>query len=625
MRPAVIMFAGALALRAAAHGAEFNVATNGRDSNAGTSAAPFRTIQHAADVAQPCDVITVHAGVYRERIDPPRGGTDDAHRITYQAAPGEKVAITGAEPVKGWVKVTNDTWQVILPNSRFGSFNPYSDPVHGDWCLNPGRYHTGAVYLNGDWLTEARKQDGVLQPAGKNALWFATVGAANTAIWAQFPGVNPNEQNVEINVRQTVFTPLKTGVNYLTVRGLELRAAAVPWAPPPAAQIGIISADWCKGWIIEHNTIHYSPCCGVALGKYGDEWDNRGGSASGYVGTIQRALATGWNQATVGGHIVRDNDISCCEQAGIVGSLGCSFSTVSGNEIHDIHIRRLYDGCEMAGIKFHGAIDAVISDNHIYRCNRGIWLDWMAQGTRITGNLLHDNAAAGVNWPANWEALVNGGEQDLFFEVNHGPILVDNNIFFSPYAVNDRSQGVAFVHNLFVGAFRIIPFDPRQTPWHKPHSTEVVALHDNPCGDHRFYNNLFVEHCNLGGFDAATLPVAMDGNLYLKGSKPSNIDAKAQVLPAFNPSLKLVERADGWYLTGAEDPAWRDTMKRKVVTTELLGTAKIPSAAYENPDGSPVRIDTDYLHHKRDGNNPFPGPFEITRSGLQEIKVWPKP
>ena len=48
---------------------EFHVSTLGNDTNAGTQAAPLRTIQHAADLAQPGDVITVHEGVYRERIN----------------------------------------------------------------------------------------------------------------------------------------------------------------------------------------------------------------------------------------------------------------------------------------------------------------------------------------------------------------------------------------------------------------------------------------------------------------------------------------------------------------------------------------------------------------------------
>ena len=58
------------------------------------------------------------------------------------------------------------------------------------------------------------------------------------------------------------------------MRGFDLRNAATPWAPPSAGQIGVISAYWCKGWIIEDNEICYSRCCGIALGKYSDVFDN---------------------------------------------------------------------------------------------------------------------------------------------------------------------------------------------------------------------------------------------------------------------------------------------------------------------------------------------------------------
>ena len=282
-----------LAPLAAAHAAEFHVATSGNDANPGTQAAPLRTIQRAADLAQPGDVITVHEGVYRERINPPRGGESDTERIVYQAAPGEKVEIKGSEVVKDWVKVQDDVWKVTLPNSFFGSFNPYSDLIHGDWFNPKGReHHTGAVYLNGDWLTEAAKLDDVLKPAGAAPLWFGQVDKDNTTIWAQFKGVNPNEQLVEINVRQTVFYPDKPGRNYITVRGFTLRHAATPWAPPTAEQIGLIGTHWSKGWIIENNVISHSICSGIALGKHGDQWDNTSANtAEGYVKTIERALA----------------------------------------------------------------------------------------------------------------------------------------------------------------------------------------------------------------------------------------------------------------------------------------------------------------------------------------------
>ena len=80
--------AGLLALPVAAR--ELHVATTGDDAHPGTAEQPLRAIQAAADRAQPGDTVTVQAGTYRERVDPPRSGTSDTNRITYQAAPALK-------------------------------------------------------------------------------------------------------------------------------------------------------------------------------------------------------------------------------------------------------------------------------------------------------------------------------------------------------------------------------------------------------------------------------------------------------------------------------------------------------------------------------------------------------
>jgi alpha-N-arabinofuranosidase len=609
MKIAAIMLAGIVALAVAVQAAEFHVAPSGKDSSAGSQAAPLRTIQRAADLAQPGDVITVHEGIYRERIAPPRGGESDAKRIVYQAAPGEKVEIKGSEVVKNWVKVQDDVWKVIIPNSLFGGFNPYSDLIRGDWFSPKGRqHHTGAVYLNGEWFIEAAKMDDVLKPVGATPLWFSQVDKDNTTIWAQFKGVNPNEQLVEMNVRRTVFYPAKPGMNYITVRGFALRQAATPWAPPTAEQVGLVGTHWSKGWIIENNVVSHSVCSGIALGKHGDEWDNTSAdSAEGYVKTIERAHAhaLAWTKENIGGHIVRNNTISHCEQAGIVGSLGCSFSTVTGNTIHDIHVRRLFSGAEMAGIKFHAAIDVEISRNHIYRTCRGLWLDWMAQGTRVTANLFHDNQS-----------------EDLFVEVNHGPFLVDNNIFLSPTTLLDMSEGGAYAHNLMAGRILLRPELSRSTPFHKPHSTEVAGLRNIVGGDDRYYNNVFVERGDLGQYDGAKLPVWMDGNVFPKGAKPSKHEKDPLVKPEFDPALKLVEKADGFYLEVTFDKAWAGERTRKLVTTELLGKAAIPNLPYKQPDGTPIRVSTDYFGKSRNETNPTPGPFENTGTGPLVLKVW---
>ena len=291
--------------------------------------------------------------------------------------------------------------------------------------------------------------------------------------------------------------------------------------------------------------------------------------------------------------------ISHCEQAGIVGSLGAAFSVVSGNTIHDIHVRRLFSGCEMAGIKFHAAIDVEISRNHVYRTCLGLWLDWMAQGTRVSRNLFHNNDA------------------DLFVEVDHGPFVVDNNIFLSPLAFLIRSQGGAYVHNLIAGSVSVDP-DDRITPFHKAHSTEVAGMHNNPSGDSRFYNNLFVERGDLSPYDAASLPVWMDGNVFLKGAKTSKHEKNPLVKPEFDPVLKLVEKTDGFFLEIRFDEAWAAQRTRKLVTTELLGKATIPNLPYEQPNGKPMRSQHRLFRQKQERIESDTRPVRESRSGQSQ-------
>jgi len=68
-----------------------------------------------------------------------------------------------------------------------------------------------------------------------------------------------------------------------------------------------------------------------------------------------------------------------------------------------------------------------VSHNRINRFCRGLWLDWMAQGTRVSGNLFQDNHY-----------------EDLMIEVDHGPFVVDNNLFLSKTSQRVMSQGGAY-------------------------------------------------------------------------------------------------------------------------------------------------------------------------------------
>jgi alpha-N-arabinofuranosidase len=48
----------------------------------------------------------------------------------------------------------------------------------------------------------------------------------------------------------------------------------------------------------------------------------------------------------------------------------------------------------------------------------------------------------------------------------------------------------------------------------------------------------------------------------------------------------------------------------------------IPNLPFEQADGTPIRIDKDYLGNPRNLANPFPGPFEKSHDGKQRIKIW---
>ena len=185
---------------------------------------------------------------------------------------------------------------------------------------------------------------------------------------------------------------------------------------------------------------------------------------------------------------------------------------------------RLFTGAEMAGIKLHAAIDVTIRGNHIYNTCLGLWLDWMAQGTRVSGNLFHDN------------------DQDLFVEVHHGPFVVDNNLFLSPSTLHDRSQGGAYVHNLIVGSIYMCPYDERQTPFHKAHSTEVAGLHDNPCGDDRYYNNLFVQNATWASTTKHACPCGWTATCSSREPSRASTSRIRSCCPEFDPEIQLVER-----------------------------------------------------------------------------------
>ena len=290
-----------------------------------------------------------------------------------------------------------------------------------------------------------------------------------------------------------------------------------------------------------------------------------------------------------------------------------------------------------------------------------MWLDWQAQGTRVTQNLFHDNV------PPKGVEITNGlslGE-DIFVEVSHGPTLIDNNLLLSDVSVRLSTQGLALVHNLIAGSFDYVgkgtdnqakhSKDCRFTPYHVPHRTEVAGFMTILHGDDRFYNNIFIQKpvredlealshdenlfeedglvqfiCGTKPFDGYPtmkeykdrfaahepmdnddkdryydhLPVWTGGNAFFNGAQPCDREIGAFVDTEHEITWELGE--DGTFTTDLYD--FLPVMNNEVISTEVLGMAFEPEERFEQPDGTPIVFCRDYFDEHR-GADPLSGPF----------------
>ena len=643
----------------------------------GSKEQPFGSINEAAQIAQPGDEVVVSKGIYREYVNPKTAGTPEA-RITYRSEEPLGAVITGAEELGGWTKHSEGVWTASVDNEIFGNYNPYTTYVYGDWYFAGKSKHTGVVYLNDKMLYEAASIEEVAagqptkeswEPEASKLKWYAEQDGGKTVFYCNFGLVDPNTQNVEINVRRECFMPQEEGIGYITVSGFTVCKAATTWAPPAAYQDCMIGPHWSKGWIIEDCDISNSKCSGIGLGKYYDP-DNDHYFTTKHVKSptqmerdaVCRGQYYGWLKEKIGSHIIRRNNIHHCEQGGIIGRMGGVFSIIEDNHIHHINNMMELGGAEIAGIKMHAAIDVIMRRNVIHDCTMGIWCDWEAQGTRITQNLLFNNQRPG------FASALKGGmmSQDIFVEVSQGPTLIDNNVLLSDVSLRIASEGVAMVHNIICGSLTSVgegtdsiidgKLRQRYTPYHIPHRTEVMGFVTLLHGDNRFYNNIFVqkwpadpylvnsdskddqwfENREVGThvwdeyptydewiaqFDMDSdipdmmtlasahwkhLPVWSSGNVYLGGAKAWKSEKDSLVLP--DTVSVDVEENDGKFVVKTDLYEKIAGFECHMIDSDVLGKAFEPEERFENPDGSAIVFDEDYNGKKRNGAV-IPGPF----------------
>lgn len=230
-------------------------------------------------------------------------------------------------------------------------------------------------------------------------------------------------------------------------------------------------------------------------------------------------------------------------------------------------------------------------------------------------------------------------------------------------ALENFSQGGAYVNNLFLGSIRLEPVPDRPTPYHLPHSTKMAGYIGIFCGDDRVIGNIFAgDHTSqpyadnvpaaaVVGFGTEIYegapasfeeyleevgkrwgdqqrfvevlqPVTIAHNLYLPGNTPWSRETTAQTLS--EGQIGLVTNADGSVDLDFSLPAPAADAMHEVVRGSQLGRVRVADTAFESPDGSDVVLDTDLLGARVPaGETHAVGPFATLEVGQHRVRVWP--
>ena len=251
------------------------------DDNPGTEEAPFLTIQAAAELVEPGEKVLIKSGVYRELVQPRRGGTGADSMISYEAAPGAEAVIRGSQVIDAtWthtgVARSLSVWTAGLPESFFGGDHPFAvvNTTDGDFELmrwaeaERGRApHTlprAMVFQNGRRLTQLGTHDEL--PRVPGTFWIDA--ESKTLLVHPFERQNPNTGEIEVTTRQFLFNPLVRGLGYVRIAGLTFEHAGNGFI---RSGNGAVTSWGGHHWIIEDNAVRHINSVGVEIGGFTDE------------------------------------------------------------------------------------------------------------------------------------------------------------------------------------------------------------------------------------------------------------------------------------------------------------------------------------------------------------------
>ena len=87
-----------------------------------------------------------------------------------------------------------------------------------------------------------------------------------------------------------------------------------------------------------------------------------------------------------------------------------------------------------------------------------------------------------------------------------------------------------------------------------------------------------------------------------------------------DPQVKIVSEGDAVYLEMNVEKEML-SIPTEVIDTQKLGMVRLVEAPFDDPDGNPVVLDTDYLGHTREAGSAA-GAFADLKKGFNRFRVW---
>src|SRR3954454_7662883 len=130
------------------------------DTAEGSGVHPLRTINAAAQLAQPGDVVTVGSGIYHEWVSPARGG-DAKAPIRYRSMPEHAAIVRGTDILGGkWEPVPDapGVFTAPLPQAAFVFGNPFAGLSESN--------RNALVFLNDQLLNQVTTREKLIKTPG---------------------------------------------------------------------------------------------------------------------------------------------------------------------------------------------------------------------------------------------------------------------------------------------------------------------------------------------------------------------------------------------------------------------------------------------------------------------------